>query len=68
MGSIGRSWMLGALAVVALGTDGCGGVDEKNFSPTPGSAPPDAAKTPQEVDAKIPHLAPKTDAKQKRDI
>ena len=45
-----------ALAMVTLTVVvGCGGVDESNFAPTQGSPDPGAAKTPAEVDARLPN-------------
>jgi hypothetical protein len=43
-----------AAVLVLLGAAGCGGVDESKFAPTPGSAAPDAPKSPEEVDARTP--------------
>ena len=45
---------LAAMLLLLAGLAGCGGVDESKFAPTPGSAPPDAPKTPQDVDSRIP--------------
>ena len=55
MRSIRLGFPLLALVLVLLGASGCGkGVNESKFSPTPGSASPDAPKTPEEVDARTP--------------
>jgi hypothetical protein len=43
-----------ALLLASFGAAGCGGVDESNFSATPGQVPPDAPLTPAEYDAKYP--------------
>lgn len=61
MAWIGRCGRRAAVLVIA-GVVGCGGADDPKFAPTRGSAPADAAKTPQDVDAKIEQ------AKSKRDI
>jgi Zn-dependent protease len=45
---------LAAMLALLAGAGGCGGVDESKFAPTPGSAAPDAPKTPEEVDARTP--------------
>jgi hypothetical protein len=46
---------LAAMLVLLSGAWGCGnGVNESEFAPTQGSAPPDAPKTPAEVDARTP--------------
>jgi hypothetical protein len=46
---------LAAMLVLLSGASGCGlGANDSKFAPTPGSAPPDAPKTPAEVDARIP--------------
>ncbi len=53
MGSIGRKWRLTTFLAVVMGGGGCGGADDSSFSPTRGSASPDAPRTPEEVDANI---------------